>query len=102
MGEAKEFRVKYSEEAPEGYGTTILEAFQEFCLGGEAPKDWKSKEDNYEGWRVSVQGGEGWVLIRQSLHDPLLVINAESNLQGGVEQTMATVNTFLKQFKFLM
>ena len=100
--EAKEYRIKYSEKAPDGYGTMILEAFENYCGSDEAPKDWKSKEDNYEGWRVSVQNGEGWVLIRQSLHDPLLVINTESNIEGGVEQTMKVVNTFLKQFEFLM
>jgi hypothetical protein len=43
---------------------------------------------NYEGWRVAVDEGEGrhgWVLLRQSLHDPLLVLNVESDVQGGEE-----------------
>jgi hypothetical protein len=25
----------------------------------------------------------GWLLLRQSLHDPLLVLNVESDVQGG-------------------
>jgi len=38
---------------------------------------------NYEGWRVVVdeqEGRKGWVLLRQSLHDPLLVRHAR--IQG--------------------
>ena len=29
------------------------------------------------------EGKKGWVLLRASLHDPLLVLNAESDLPGG-------------------
>ena len=39
-----------------------------------------------QGWRVIVDEGDGrrgWVLLRQSLHDPLLVVNMESELKGG-------------------
>jgi hypothetical protein len=41
---------------------------------------------NYEGWRVTVDQGDGrrgWLLLRQSLHDPLLVLNVESDQEGG-------------------
>ncbi|QDZ22272.1 phosphoglucomutase [Chloropicon primus] len=99
--EATEMRVKYSESAPDGYGTLVVEGFQKFCEGDSAPEGWASADSNFEGWRVSVLNGEGWVLIRQSLHDPLIVINAESNMEGGVEQTMAIVTEFLKDYEFL-
>jgi hypothetical protein len=29
------------------------------------------------------QGKRGWLLLRQSLHDPLLVLNVESDTPGG-------------------
>jgi len=35
---------------------------------------------------VTVDEGEGrmgWLLLRASLHDPLLVLNVESELEGG-------------------
>jgi len=47
---------------------------------------------NYEGWRVAVDEGNGrrgWLLLRQSLHDPLLVLNVESDMQGGKQGTAA-------------
>ena len=100
--EASEYRVKYGSDAPDGYGAKIVSDFQAFCSGKDAPGGWKSAESNYEGWRVSVLDGEGWVLIRQSLHDPLLVINAESNVEGGVEETMNIVNAFLVKYDKLI
>lgn len=32
------------------------------------------------------EGRRGWLLLRQSLHDPLLVLNVESDRQGGEQQ----------------
>lgn len=55
--------------------------------GGES--SWSLEPVNYEGWRVAVDEGEGrrgWLLLRQSLHDPLLVLNVESDRQGGEQQ----------------
>ena len=36
--------------------------------------------------QVTVEEGDGkmgWLLLRASLHDPLLVLNVESELEGG-------------------
>jgi hypothetical protein len=58
--------------------------------GAGGQSSWALEAVNYEGWRVAVDEGEGrhgWVLLRQSLHDPLLVLNVESDVQGG-EQVM--------------
>ena len=38
--------------------------------------------------QVTVDEGEGrmgWLLLRASLHDPLLVLNVESELEGGMQ-----------------
>ncbi len=42
--------------------------------------------DNFEGVRVNADAshGDGWFLIRRSLHDPLMPVNIESNSSGGV------------------
>lgn len=48
---------------------------------------WALEAENHEGWRVSVDEGEGrrgWALLRASLHDPLLVLNVESDVRGGL------------------
>mmetsp|Transcript_11647 Transcript_11647/g.29456 ORF Transcript_11647/g.29456 Transcript_11647/m.29456 type:complete len:505 (+) Transcript_11647:147-1661(+) len=99
--ESAEFRVKYSEDAPADYGAGVVGGFEAFCSGGDAPKGWVSSPDNFEGWRASVLEGKGWVLIRKSLHDPLLVINIESDEPNGVAETKKIVVDFLAKYEKL-
>jgi len=78
-----------------------LQAFKDWIEGGGAGPSWSLEEVNHEGWRARVdessgdgydsasggsgriKGTRGWVLLRGSLHDPLLVLNAESSLANG-------------------
>lgn len=68
----------------------VLERFHAWVTSASAPEGWTLEEVNHEGWRVAVSepgappGRSGWVLLRQSLHDPLLVLNVESEVAGGV------------------
>ncbi len=53
---------------------------------------------NAEGYRVCVDEGDGkagWFLLRQSLHDPVCVLNFESDAKGGVKKM---AKQFLKWF----
>lgn len=55
--------------------------------GAGGQSSWSMEPVNHEGWRVTVDQGEGrrgWLLLRQSLHDPLLVLNIESDQEGGM------------------
>lgn len=45
---------------------------------------WTAAAENHEGIRVNVAAGQGWFLLRMSVHDPILVLNAESDVPGGV------------------
>ena len=55
---------------------------------------------NHEGVRVSFDenNGDGWQLLRMSVHEPILVLNCESNKEGGVEQMMRFFKEFITQF----
>ncbi len=55
---------------------------------------------NHEGVRVSFaeNNGDGWQLLRMSVHEPILVLNCESNKEGGVEQMMAFFKEFITQY----
>jgi hypothetical protein len=67
-------------------GASVLEKFNAWILAGKPGPDWSLEKENWEGWRASINEGEGkrgWALLRQSLHDPLLVLNVESDLPGG-------------------
>lgn len=69
----------------------MLEGFKAWLdkdAGGEPA--WSLDPVNHEGWRVSVDEGDGargWALLRASLHDPLLVLNVESDVPGGARVT---------------
>jgi hypothetical protein len=47
---------------------------------------WQLAPDNHEGVRVSMRTGqgEGWFLLRMSLHDPVMPLNLESDVVGGI------------------
>ncbi len=59
--------------------------------------------DNYEGVRVNFDEnvGDGWALVRMSLHEPIMPINAESNRAGGVRKILDRLYGFLKEYPFL-
>ena len=73
----------------------MLAELEEFC---RQQPGWKIADDNREGLRVSVDGGEGWFLLRMSVHDPILPMNLESNLPGGVRKTAAALVEFFSRF----
>jgi hypothetical protein len=68
-------------------GAKVLEEFNTWVKAGASGQPTYSLDPvNHEGWRVAVDEGDGkrgWALLRQSLHDPLLVLNVESDVKGG-------------------
>src|SRR5690606_8496063 len=54
---------------------------------------------SYEGVRINF--ADGWMLIRQSVHDPILPINIESDRQGGVFFAVKKLYSVLKKRKEL-
>jgi phosphomannomutase len=61
---------------------------------------WSLAENNYEGVRVNLdeQHGNGWFLLRLSLHDPLLPLNIESNSCGGAKIIATEIAEFIKEY----
>lgn len=58
---------------------------------------------NYEGVRVAFgEGfGDGWCLLRKSLHDPIMPLNVESNVEGGGHLIAEKLRPFLEGYKEL-
>ncbi|MBP5242331.1 MAG: phosphomannomutase/phosphoglucomutase [Clostridia bacterium] len=56
--------------------------------------------DNHEGVRLNFDKahGDGWVLVRLSLHEPILPVNAESNSVGGCKILVKEIYSFLKNY----
>eukprot|EP00195_Chlamydomonas_chlamydogama_P017784 CAMPEP_0202892036 /NCGR_PEP_ID=MMETSP1392-20130828/1893_1 /ASSEMBLY_ACC=CAM_ASM_000868 /TAXON_ID=225041 /ORGANISM="Chlamydomonas chlamydogama, Strain SAG 11-48b" /LENGTH=606 /DNA_ID=CAMNT_0049575911 /DNA_START=302 /DNA_END=2123 /DNA_ORIENTATION=- len=96
--ESREYRIRISGPNFKEDGAKVLDAFHAWISAGGPGPHWKLDPINHEGWRVNVDEGDsrsGWLLLRQSLHDPLLVLNVESEVQGGVRASTQSVLDFL-------
>ena len=69
----------------------------------ENAESWILADDNREGVRVSFgeNNGNGWFLLRLSVHDPIMPLNIESDSVGGVEIIKEKLFDFLKTTKGL-
>ena len=54
---------------------------------------------NYEGVRATVSQAQGWFLARMSVHDPIMVVNVESDVKGGVKNIAKLLLEALSEFK---
>ncbi|KAK4538792.1 hypothetical protein CDCA_CDCA20G4817 [Cyanidium caldarium] len=92
--EASEFRLRLPLDRYKQEGARIVQAFHDWVVDGNAaPPGWRLERENYEGWRVAVDEGNGragWLLLRPSLHDPLLPLNVESECDGGLRTICRT------------
>jgi len=97
-GEDLEGKIADLEEPVEEAEVRLKIAAEDFRAAGEAVlgrvragigqrPDWGANRD-YEGVRATVRlpgGGEGLILVRLSVHDPVLPVNFESDAPGGVK-----------------
>lgn len=92
--EACEIRIRISDK---DFRTTGERIIKELLAYAQERPDWQIAPDNREGIRVSFgkDGGDGWFLLRLSVHDPILPLNIESDSIGGVEIIKEKVMEFL-------
>lgn len=95
--ESTEIRFKVNADDVQGYGQNVLDAVSEKAASVDG---WKIVKPNYEGIRVSCTNPDerGWFLLRKSLHDPVLPLNIESEVKGGVENIRKKLFDILKPF----
>ena len=66
----------------------------------KADTSWHLAPDNREGVRVSFdlegQKDSGWFLLRLSVHDPVLPLNCESDVKGGVKSMLTLLSDVLQ------
>ena len=98
--EAAEARLNIQARDFAAYGQRVLEKVLAEC---ERNKQWHLAPDNREGVRVSFDAaeGDGWFLLRMSLHDPVLPLNIESDAEGGVAAIAAHIYPVLLDMKEL-
>ena len=54
------------------------------------------EEPNYEGVRIKFPNG--WLLLRMSLHDPIMPLNIESQTHGGAQNIVSLIKPLLDTF----
>jgi phosphomannomutase len=98
--EDQELRFSIKDTDFKTYGEQVLAALTRFV---STQTDWQAVPNNYEGIRVACLGEneQGWFLLRLSLHDPVLALNMESNVAGGVDIILARLMAFMAGFSAL-
>ncbi len=76
--ETSELRFKIKADDFRAYGESVISALSDYA----ERHGWDIAPDNREGLRVSF--GHGWFLLRLSVHDPIMPLNIESDVKGGV------------------
>ncbi len=97
--EALELRADITEEQFKDYGARVLKELEAHCK----EQGWTLETPNFEGVRVNFgkQEGDGWFLVRMSLHDPVVPINIESNSVGGARMIADRLYAFLSRYDHL-
>lgn len=81
------------------YGKEVLADLEKYAIDN----GWTLAPSNYEGIRISFKAGEGdgWFLLRMSLHDPIMPLNIESNVEGGNLVIAKKLCAFLSSYEGL-
>ena len=98
--EETEIRFEITESDFRACGERIIAELTDYA---EKAEGWILADDNREGVRVSFGKGEGdgWFLLRLSVHDPIMPLNIESDTVGGVEIIKNKLYEFLRTTKGL-
>ena len=99
--EALELRVNFKAGCDfKALGKVLIRDFKAYAENLDYAKP---ATDNYEGFRLRYDDshGNGWALIRMSLHDPVLPINVESDVVDGAIKIVKDLYYFLRAYDFL-
>ena len=98
--ESDEFRLTIATDDFASYGNMVIKDAEEFVRNRSG---WFLEPINFEGIRVKCQNKDeqGWFLLRMSLHDPVMPLNIESNVHGGVQKISEKLKGFLIDYKYL-
>lgn len=82
--EEKELRFKINADDFRSYGNSVIEKLSEYASDA---CEMRIADDNREGIRIYFDSADkkGWLLLRLSVHDPIMPLNIESDVVGGVK-----------------
>ncbi len=91
-GDEREYRLVISGDAFAAYGKEVLASFEQRAAAAGI-----EKAPTEEGVRLTFPG-KGWLLLRMSLHDPVLPLNIEGNTREDADEIGAAVRQLLEGF----
>ena len=80
-----ELRFKIKCDDFRDYGNKVIAELENYA---DSSADMRIADDNREGIRIYFDdaGMKGWLLLRLSVHDPIMPLNIESDITGGVRK----------------
>lgn len=93
--ETKEVRFKLEVENYRQLGEQVIKDLANYSVPG-----WTIDSENEEGIRYTLTApyGEGWFLLRMSLHEPLLVLQVENDLPNQIKPVLIEIQKFLNNY----
>lgn len=100
--ESIELRFRVLAEDFSAYADKVLGGLRALFLSGMV-KGASLEEPNYEGIRVNFQTPSlnGWMLLRKSLHDPIMPLNIETDQAGGTDEIRRMLRPLLAEYDCL-
>lgn len=98
--EEKEIRLPILAPDFKAAGETIIRDLEQYA----GRLSWDVAQDSYEGVRISfdAENGDGWLLLRLSVHDPIMPLNVESNRIGGTAVILSHLQKFMADYAELL
>ena len=96
--EEGEYRFKITTEDFKSYGKNVLQEFK-----ARAEKAGYALPQSFEGVRISFKEGDaqGWILLRMSLHDPVMPMNIEGARKGDLAKLVKIAQELMSGFDSL-
>ena len=89
-------------EDPSAASTEVVETLLSYTL--DNPR-WQVAQDSREGVRITFNLDSGvnnaWFQLRMSVHDPVMVLNAESDIPGGVRRILGALYNLIRDCESL-
>lgn len=92
--ESVELRFNITVPDFKAHGEAVITSLEQYAR----EQGWQVADDSREGVRISFDGdnGDGWLLLRLSVHDPVMPLNIESDRVGGCRVIAEHLAAFLR------